>query len=223
MDNYSGIQLISIHIPKTAGRSFHRILCDVYGERYVLNVLRKDYEIPGRRVSELVTPEMRVIHGHFRYSDIRDIVEGGNFPIVTWLRDPVERVISNYYFFIRRVRSGAVPQSMHRSEETLLDYARLEGSRNRMAEFLRGLALEDIYFIGITEHFSEDVRYLADMLGWGDVNPVHLNSNREYREKHGEIDELTRTEIERLNQEDMRIYSEALRLRKRRLTRKVRS
>jgi hypothetical protein len=58
----SQLQIISVHIPKTAGTTFGQILAQVYGDAQVL------FDNPQiDRIGELsiIEPHIRAIHGHF--------------------------------------------------------------------------------------------------------------------------------------------------------------
>ena len=103
--NPSDIEIISIHIPKTAGTSFRNILKAVYSKEQVVRI---DISLPSEKTSFPSTSHpppkhlprgCRVIHGHFRYRDLAEFYKlNSDIPIITWVRDPVERVISNYYY-----------------------------------------------------------------------------------------------------------------------------
>ena len=93
--------LISLHIPKTAGTSFRNILKSVYGEN---QVVRFDISRMGVvRMNENVyqkskLPNVKVIHGHFTFQDLSgSFTLPETYKLITWMRDPVKRVISNYY------------------------------------------------------------------------------------------------------------------------------
>src|SRR5437762_9155277 len=101
-------ELISLHIPKTGGTSFRNILKSVYGDDQVVNfeietngVIRLN-EIPFHKK---YLPDVKVIHGHFVYETFFNsfkLPEG--YKIITWVRDPVKRVISNFYYLESRLK-----------------------------------------------------------------------------------------------------------------------
>jgi hypothetical protein len=55
---------------------------------------------------------------------------------------------------------------------------------------------------------------LAGMLCWRKVKPLHINSNKEFRSRYEPPGEEIKEEIRRLNERDVELYKEALRLRK---------
>lgn len=52
------------------------------------------------------------------------------------------------------------------------------------------------------------------MLRWDGVEPVHKNSNREFKSQFDPVSQEDREEIRRLNKEDVELYNDALYLRK---------
>ncbi len=207
------IRLVSIHIPKTAGRSFRIVLRRVYGEKKVFNVTRVSGKKWNEDLERSIPPSVEVLHGHFTFSDISKLHHETEVPLITWLREPVERVLSNYYFFIQRAGSGERPHAYHRRDETLMDYVRQDSSRNRMSRFLEGAALKDFFFVGIMEHFDEDLRQLAERMGWGRVEPAHVNINKEFRAQFPPVGEEVKETIRQLNEKDVVLYREGVRLR----------
>lgn len=213
------LQLIAIHIPKTAGKSFVEILRKVYGEDNVFWSGRADIEKDLLRFARSGVEEMpSVISGHFTFRQVEEIHrQARNVPIVTWLRDPVARAVSNYFYFIMRIQTGCNPSQAHRWNENMLQWGSRQDTRNRMSKFLKGTSLKDLFFFGLMEHFDEDLLELARRLGWPPVEPVHVNSNNSFREKFTAVQPETLELIKKWNSMDVALYQEACRLRKRRL------
>jgi hypothetical protein len=80
--------------------------------------------------------------------------------------------------------------------------------------FLRGYGLDDVDFVGIQEHFAEDVADLGRMLGWPEVEiPVRARTTTpEYLAFHPSEELLER--IRAVNQADVELYERALELRR---------
>ncbi|MCX7414721.1 MAG: hypothetical protein NTW36_14940 [Planctomycetia bacterium] len=56
------IEIVSVHVPKTAGMSFRRVLDAVYGEDAVF---ADNGEYMGNSLADMpLTPQHRIIHGH---------------------------------------------------------------------------------------------------------------------------------------------------------------
>ncbi len=222
------MELISVHVPKTAGVTFRTLLREVYGP----SALRLDYD--DRALDPLSTfqadpalwqadsagqaaalpPETRVIHGHFNgakydraFPDARKIV---------WLRDPVSRLVSHYHYWRDLPPS---PHSLHRrlldEHLSLVEFARLEPMRNILANvFLRDCRLEDFAFVGIQEHFATDLPTLGTLLGWAadlTVGQENRNPRAEYRSAAPST--ADHAEIAALNAADVTLYQQALSMR----------
>ena len=155
------MEIVSMHIRKTAGISFRKILRDVYGE--TLSV-----EYPS--IKEPITEKTRVVHGHFeayRYSS--------QFPeakCITWVREPISRLRSQYLFWKYHGRKegilGANPfmQSVISGEISFFDFCTHESMLNTYAYCFQHMTIDQFYFIGISERFTEDVITLGVLLGW---------------------------------------------------------
>src|ERR1700678_709074 len=112
--------VISVHVPKSAGTSFRRVLDEVCGARIWDNygtIFSRD-----QARAELVPPGARIIHGHFIADAFDDL-----FPrrrLVTWVRHPVERLVSNYHHFLRSpdMRDGCC-RLLHEYKVSLRQFA----------------------------------------------------------------------------------------------------
>ena len=214
----NNIELVSIHIPKTAGTSFRNVLKSAYGRKRVVrfDIRRKKIEMEKKRFKGSKLPSnVRVIHGHFRYKDLIELVEiDASIPVITWMRNPVDRVISNYFYL-----SGVLASELNeekkglnilaKMQRSLIEYARNEISRNRMYKFLDGMPPEKFHFIGIQEHYKEDLTDMMKHLGIKKYHDFHVNVT----DKKREVSEEALKEIKALNSLDVALYEEALRLR----------
>lgn len=212
-------ELISLHIPKTAGTSFRNILKNVYGENEVVRFDIRDKghvmvnEMP---YSKNALPQVKVIHGHFVYENFTKMFTPGKAKIITWVRDPVKRVISNYYYLESRLKDLLQEEKnnlniLSKMQKSLIEYARTEGNKNRQVKFLSGSKPDDFAFIGIQEYFNEEITRLARILQWDKVPEVlfHNKTSKHVIEYSEEIIE----EIRYLNLEDEKMYQAALQLR----------
>ena len=220
---FSGSQfpeIISLHIPKTAGTSFRNILKNVYGDD---QVVRFDINEKGIvRINESLynktsLPNVKVIHGHFVYNDLIQFFDlPQKHKLITWVRDPVTRVVSNFYYLESRLKELLDEENnnlniIHKLQKTLIEYSRSEINRNRQAKFLTGIPLEKFDFIGIHEHFNTEVNRLSKILNWN-KEPEILFHNKT-PENRPEISAEILDEIYTLNLDDVKLYDEAIKIR----------
>jgi hypothetical protein len=219
------LEIISIHIPKTAGQTFKEILRSVYGEGLlhmnivdgVFRVIEDEFFLVRSNDIVRFARSYRALHGHFYYSDIETLHKDTGAMLITWLRNPVERVISNYRYAMRKIMIEGVEVKGIKRGMTLMEYASRPTSRNTMSRYLKGGALEDFHFVGIYEYLREDMKHLATLMGWQDVKLPKENSSAIMKEKLPPVTEEEKREIERLNEDDVLLYQEAVELRKRRV------
>ena len=171
--------LISLHLPKTAGSSFVASLEQYYGDR----ILRDYTDLPintpvlrrNRRalVNSVLTcfrdyDNIDCIHGHFLplkyflYGILNKDVQ-----FVTWVRDPVERLASHYYFWVRSYHPDKAPLLHKRVVEEKWSFERFclsEELRNFYCQFLWGFPLARFSFIGLWRHSwsCREAVYLGD-------------------------------------------------------------
>ena len=138
--------LIFLHIPKTAGTTLNRIIewqysplsiftIDPYGIRATTERFKTFSEQRRRR--------LRVVRGHLFYGIHEFLPQGATY--ITMLRDPVARLLSTYYFILRRPL-----HPLHRTFKTqrlgLEDLIRLTPNRqNLQCRFIAGIGrVEDV-------------------------------------------------------------------------------
>lgn len=215
------VELISIHIPKTAGKSFYKTLQYVYGDKLDKRTNRKHYFHKKTLFNKLIKniPEsVSVIHGHLQFKHVRQIKEKHNSKVITWLRDPVDRVISNYYFVMKRIRENPKHPHQEMMDFTLIDYAKRKAVQNRISKYLNGLSLEDLFFIGFLEDYDDDLKILGHKLGWPEQIPSFFeNSGSGYKKDPTcatkVVTDDMREKIRDLNTMDIEIFKRAKEIR----------
>jgi hypothetical protein len=213
------MEYLSIHIPKTAGRSFNQNLIHAFGNDNVRYWYREDVfdqAIDGMLPSGCAGEET-VWHGHFYFEELRDVVSVHSPRIITWLRDPVERIISHHRFFIKRLmdppetHKPAHRENLHRKNESLLEFAEYEENRNVMSKILDGLSLDELYFFGMTEYYREDLERLSQKLEVDFGKIPEENSNQGFKTQMGDASESERAMLEEWNALDVTLFDEVKR------------
>jgi hypothetical protein len=220
--------IISLHLPKTAGTSFGRSLEDFFGD-----ALLHDYQdlpintpVYQRNLNALKAGAangvrefgpIRCIHGHFL--PLKYLLLGCKTKVrfVTWMRDPVERLVSHYWYWKRSFDPHCAPP-LHRmviEEDWSLERFCLSAElKNFYSQFLWGFPLEMFDFIGIVANYSEDFDYFSRHF-LGTRLPVLQENVGEHAtdRTHHANDPGFRKSVEKHHQKDMALYRRSLELR----------
>ena len=158
----SAVELISVHLPKTAGSTFGKvILPQVYPPSQIL------YDYDDLPINTLIpkgqpTTETRVIHGHFPAKKYKEYYP--NAKMVIWLRNPILLLISAYYFWISSSIDNIRNENHRYVVENKLeftDFVNQPFTHNIISNyFAKGMKLSDFYFVGIQEFFRDDLTIL---------------------------------------------------------------
>lgn len=215
----SALELISVHLPKTAGSTFGKlILPQVYPPD--TNIL---YDYDNLPINTLIqqhklTTETRIIHGHFPAEKYHEYYP--NAKIIIWLRNPINLLISSYHFWMSVTDKFFDYNHRYVIEHKLsfADFISHDFTHNIISNhFAKAMKLTDFYFVGIQEFFRDDLNDLKKKLGWPTikVKVANRNSYDNYQDKVMDIlnNKSLIKKIVALNSRDMNLYNEALTLR----------
>ncbi len=218
------------HIPKTAGTTFQKILYSHYSPDRIFKIYPGPHRENVKKYIEdfiNMSSEERegfdLILGHGAFQVYECVV--GNCIGITVLRDPIERVISHYYFVRRRPihedfekakNMDLCEYAMSLKEELENNYTRrfsrlTNDEVNKNPERALSLAKQNLkeYFsvIGLTERFDETILLIMRKLGWNQL-PFYLNANvTSNRLKQNDIPEDTLQVIREITKLDIELYN----------------
>jgi len=166
------MDLISIHIPKTAGTSFRNTLQEEYGA----NNVKACYKGVGANLTKENIGNIKCLHGH-----ITPEMFIARFPeakVITWVRDPLER-IKSYYYYNKYTRNDGVSRGMQKYN-TFMDWVNSDGSDYMINEISPYLNLDNIKlfdFIGFVDNYDNELKRLSDMMGWKPLKKFTTNKS----------------------------------------------
>jgi hypothetical protein len=218
--------IISVHIPKTGGTAFseiikliaNRILYLDYGNDIfsatALYRCGQQIEEPFESITEELLLGRSAIHGHFH---IRKYLE--RFPrasYITWLRDPVERLASHYFFWQREpyergFMTDPLCNRVISENMSFLEFAELDEVRNRQHLFLKPVGPGYCDFVGITEEYDRSIKLFQRLFCPEiDITPQLQNQNPDRPAGGYNIESGVREKILALNELDLKTYQGGL-------------
>ncbi len=208
----SDLELIFLHIPKTAGSTLTHVLSRVYGRESVLVVGVDTPRVSGPIPENLLLPETRVLTGHITYSQVSHLHQPSKTALVTLLREPLSRTLSAYYH-LKRKESGRTWYGSIAGRLPLRLHLRQARYRNVMARYIEGIDWAAMDFVGLFETFEADVTRLATQLGWDDSRfprgfgqKAIINENLAYPAELRHVSTRQMNAIRRANWRDIALY-----------------
>jgi len=196
-----------IHIPKTAGTSFRLAAEKYFGSKNTFY----DYGIGSSETSQVIkdyvyekkdlyslqqvfnTYESLFLSGHFHVSKYMSLFQTLN--VITFVRNPIEQVISHYYHFKRW-------NGYAKDLETFIQEERF---KNVQSKLLRAKPLELFGFVGLTEKYEKSIKMINDYYSLN-LDVKYLNVNKENKFS---IDKKLLKLIIKENSIDMQLYEKA--------------
>lgn len=171
-----------LHIPKTGGTTMWGIARRVTGGRSI-RVMSKDTEGDARELQRLLTTtdhDYRLVGGHFLMG-VQDVATRP-YTSFTFLRDPADRAISDYYRIMRQPKNElheafvseqlSLEEGLRRMQYNihtryLSGTAGLEGecTPQDLANAKHNLATR-FAVVGLLEHFDESLMLCQQAFGW---------------------------------------------------------
>lgn len=203
--------LFFVHIPKTAGTSFrlgaecyfgNSLIVYDYGKHSAsTSSLVRDYlysENPDHWLflKKIDNIQAAMVGGHVNAN--RFVSLFGVEKTLTFLREPLQRMASEYAHFVRHYDYNA---SFH-------DFYSRPIMHNRQSKILHGVDLEAMGFVGLTERYVESLELLN--AGYGiEIPQREDNRGKQSLKAEHEISPEDEAEFKRINKRDMQLYEQA--------------
>jgi len=201
MRNEQNLKFVFVHIPRTAGTTFKRMLRDIgfAGKADNTELLNID---GNREFSRKMSGKL--IQGHF---PVRKYLDMKGYKYITILRDPVDRLVSQYYWYkMRGIRGNCIVSKDVRrricsGDMDLLSFAKLMSGLYRK---MLGSNMNLYSWIGIQEKFNESLREFENTFGIRIPKRIKNWNITEKKKIEG------RARIAKILSDDYKIYNEVL-------------
>lgn len=227
--------IIFLHIPKTAGTTLQTIINKQFKREYVYELDNSNAQKSMEKFQHLPDSEKqkyKVILGHMWFGLHRYLPRASTY--ITVLRDPVDRVVSHYYFVKRRKDHYLhdIVESQRLSLKEYIENGLSTELNNGQTRLLSGCIDEkaypfgkcpgalleqakknlDRYFsiVGIQEEFTDTLSLIRKVLGWS--TPDFKENVTVNRPPKDEIPAETVAIIRHFNQLDIELYGYARRI-----------
>jgi len=189
--------IIFLHIPKTAGTTLDRILHQEYEPQQIYN-LGQTVQKSIRAYQELATEEkevIRIVSGHTPYGFHKYVP--GSSTYFTFLRDPVDRVVSFYHFVknqeqhylntaatkefsgIKPFVSSGITTMVDNGQTRLISGVWLEPRFGEITsqtfEQAKTNLSQSFSVVGLTEQFDATLLLLRETFNWHDIKYMRQN------------------------------------------------
>ncbi len=216
--------LVSVHVPKTAGIALraaltqawpsHRVFLD-YADRPLdpaaaMHIDPDGFRERWQRMLPDILAGYDVAHGHFNPAKYAGVP---NARWITFVREPVRRLVSHYYFWRAWPRSGnRLHEYMLDNALSLYEFARLPCMRRvYTGVFFAGVDVDRFDFVGAQERFDADVARLERLLGRALPMPDRTNETQSTEYDAAVADILDNPKqvraLEDLLADDLRFYA----------------
>ena len=200
--------LVFVHVPKTAGTSFRLGVDEVFGRERVC----RDYGAGSPETSAIVEQwvyersdfwefgrqfrqsEFRFLTGHFgaqRYLPVFPLAR-----MITFLRDPLQRAVSEYHHLVKHAGYPHSLEHYYRSPEFI----------NRQHNMFRGVPWVALGFIGVTELYQESLELLKHSFDL-DIPQLQSNTGRDNWREPYQLEPAQEQEFRQLHAADFRLYN----------------
>ena len=212
--------LVFVHIPKTGGVSFNKVLVHVYGHSHLFHALPEDLLKNLSSLNEKQKNKIYVVTAHHGSNLTNKFFPTRQIRLVTLLRNPADRIIS-LLKYIRQTQTHRHYKSLaNKTLDQAFDYLSANDINvvsDLQCRFICGkpsfeeakLYIEKNYsVVGTTDFFINFVKECCSKFKWEiqeiDLNKKHNISKNQYKEAPSQ--ELLE-KIKSINKEDTNLYN----------------
>jgi Sulfotransferase family len=210
-----------VHIPKTGGTTLHNVLSRFYPEQKCRHVTKVNEPLRTFAIEKAAEQSSFLIKGHLGINEVADIQ--GNY-IFTFLRPPISRVISHYYFLKEQptVKHYSYLNTDGTTIESFYALKEKKDVDNCLVRYICGehetpfgeigeahyqraarRIEKGIDFIGLQEFYDESLIFLADDLD----APLPVYRIKNVTRKKEQVSPATLEFLKEANKWDIKLYN----------------
>jgi hypothetical protein len=223
--------ILFLHIPKTAGTTLTRIIARQYRPEEIWSFDETHNWDDFVSLSEAYRARFRLIQGHMIFG-VHELVRRP-CAYFTFLRDPIERTISEFHFArrtpmhhyydwingeklgLKEFLESGVPTMFDNGQTRMLSGDWFRAGFGQCSEEVLAAATINLHehfaVIGLTERFDASLLLLQRALGWKQVFYVRQNV-ADRRPQQANLSPDTLEVVRQCNQLDIKLYEQATRL-----------
>lgn len=214
--------IVFLHLPKTAGTTLNRLIEWEYplSEMYSIDPVLFEWSAAHlRKLSPRRLKRTRMFKGHMTFGIHEILPQPATY--ITVLRDPVDRVLSAYYF-MRSYKLHPLYWKLRRENWTLEDFVRRSQRDNVQSKIIAGAEYtppctreiaakaqhnlrHHFSVVGLSERFEESLALMKLRFGWKLSSYSSFNVTRS-RPKKRDLPESTLDFIQQKNAFDIELY-----------------
>lgn len=217
--NNSSAKLVFLHIPKSAGTSFRRIMQNEFGRE---KIAWRDQGLELEHIQSLIESgrDFRVIGGHFSYRKAQEFFSKDYIYFAT-LREPLERVVSLYNYILRTPSHHLNPLiegmsflealdevPLFRNQVSNLQCSYLSATKFRSFKDAVKSVVKNNIRVNIIDHSTIMLEEASKVLGLkSPPKEIRMNSSKGSRDYSSILkDDVLLERLTELNQHDLRLY-----------------
>jgi hypothetical protein len=209
--------LVHLHMPKTGGTTLKKIIYKNYDRNKVFDVYVDRPKLPAT-LANLTKKQVQCIQGHFPFGVHKHFNKKAAY--ITMLREPIDRIISEYYFIKNipwhnlhsKVKNMSLVQYQNSLAKSNLQTRYILGGpferelTNKDLEKAKKILVTHFSMVGITELFDESTFLMKETLGWQNISYEKANVTKKRLSKK-QISPKVIQQIAANNKLDLQLYA----------------
>ncbi len=204
-------KFVFVHIPRSAGTTFEVMLSKYFHNIRRLNIKGSMFMMydDHKRAQEIkrdgLFENRDVVYGHFPYQQYYYLKEKYGWNLITWIRDPIEQLISHYSW----IHFRQAPDKVTELDRKVRGMSIEEFSRYSSNFYTRWTGRDPSVFdfIGVVEKFDESIETFNNQFNC-ELRPLDIRNANVWEKL--EVSRNTRKELKQNHLKDYELYEKVI-------------